>query len=108
MGRRSASTRGDGIVVLSLLLCHHHQVVGSNLAGGMSLLERLGHADLDRLKLYLVFWCLVCSGTIWSEQMRWIDGQKGPSLPLANRITTAHPVTETLGLFLNARWGHEP
>jgi hypothetical protein len=74
----------------------------------MSLLERLGHADLDRLKLYLVFWCLVCSGTIWNEQTRWIDGQKGPSLPLASRITTAHPVTEALDLFLNARWGHEP
>ncbi len=52
---------------LSVLLCHHHQVVGSNLAGGVSLLEGLGHADLDRLKLYLVLWCLVCSGTIWSE-----------------------------------------
>jgi hypothetical protein len=49
---------------LSVLLCHHHQVVGSNLAGGMSLLESLGHADLDRLKLYLVFRCLVCSGTM--------------------------------------------
>ncbi len=91
-----------------MLLYHHHQVVGSNLAGGVSLLEGLGHADLDRLKLYLVFWCLVCSGIIWSEHMRWIDGQKVSSLPLANRITTAQPVTETLGLFLNARWGHEP
>jgi hypothetical protein len=37
-----------------------------------------------------------------------LDRRRGASLPLANRITTAHPVTETPGLFLNARWGHEP
>jgi hypothetical protein len=50
----------------------------------MSLMERLGHADMDRLNLYLVSWCLVCSGTIWSEQNAldlWIE-----DLALTNRL----------------------
>jgi hypothetical protein len=59
----------------SVPLCHHHQVMNSKLVGSGSF-PAFGPVGFEAVAHYLEPWCLLCSGTIWSEQTHCIVGQK--------------------------------